>query len=109
MCTSVVEVVTVEGAGNSEIGWFPLSRAVVSYDHPHHALLDDAITIDFVSADLGPSARTAVEITLESARALLGALERAIAEADEGSRAGRAARSQKAEGRSQTRAVREPA
>ena len=89
MCTSVVEIVEVSGAGNSEIGWFPLSRAVVSYDHPHHALLDDAITIDFVNADLGPAARTAVEITLESARALVGALERAIAEADEGGRAGR--------------------
>jgi hypothetical protein len=96
MCTSIVEIVAVEGAGNSEIGWFPLRKAVVSYDHPHHALLEDAITIDFVNADLGPAARTAVEITLEAARELLGALERVIAEADEGGRAGRDAESRQA-------------
>jgi hypothetical protein len=88
MCTSVVEIVAVEGAGNSEIGWFPLTNAVVSYDHPHHAWLEDAITIDFVNAGRGPEARTAVEITLESAKALLGALERAIEAAEEGGRDG---------------------
>ena len=64
MCTSVVEIVECEGTGASESGWFPVTRAVVSYDHPHHALLEDAITIDFVNADLGPGARAAVEITL---------------------------------------------
>lgn len=83
MCTSVVEIVGVEGAGVSEGGWFPVTSAVVSYDHPHHALLEDAITIDFVNADLGPGARTAVEITLESARELASALARAIAAAEE--------------------------
>lgn len=83
MCTSVVEIVQVEGAGVSEIGWFPVTSAVVSYDHPHHALLEDAITIDFVNADLGPAARAAVEITLESAKGLVVALARAIEAAEE--------------------------
>ena len=83
MCTSVVEIVQVEGAGVSEIGWFPVTSAVVSYDHPHHALLEDAITIDFVNADLGPGARAAVEITLESAKELVVALARAIEAAEE--------------------------
>ena len=92
MCTSIVEIVEISGAGNSEIGWFPLRRAAVSYDHPHHALLDDAITIDLVNGDLGPAARTAVEITLESAKRLRDALDRVIAEAEEGGRAGRDAR-----------------
>jgi hypothetical protein len=83
MCTSVVEIARAEGAGKGEGGWFPLTSAVVSYDHPHHALLEDAITIDFVNADLGPGARVAVEITLESARALAAALARAIAGAED--------------------------
>ena len=112
MCTSVVEIVEVSGAGNSEIGWFPLSRAVVSYDHPHHALLDDAVTIDFVNADLGPAARTAVEITLESAKQLHAALERVIAEAEEGGRGGPGARpSRKSEvaSRKEGASAREPA
>ena len=83
MCTSVVEIVPAEGAGRGVDGWFPVTKAVVSYDHPHHALLDEAITIDFVNPDLGPGARAAVEITLESAKAFSAALTRAIAEAEE--------------------------
>lgn len=83
MCTSVVEIVPAEGAGKSENGWIDLTHAVVSYDHPHHALLEDAITIDFVNNHLGPDARVAVEITLESAKAFAAALARAIAGAEE--------------------------
>ena len=82
MCTSIVEIVRAEGSGKGEDGWFDLTTAVVSYDHPHHALLEEAITIDFVNSALGPGARVAVEITLESAKGLLAALARAIAAAD---------------------------
>jgi hypothetical protein len=83
MCTSVVEVVRAEGAGKGDGSWFAVTSAVVSYDHPHHALLEDAITIDFVNPELGPGARAAVEITLESAKAFAAALARAIAGAEE--------------------------
>ena len=83
MCTSVVEIVRAEGAGKGDGSWFPVTSAVVSYDHPHHALLEEAITIDFVNPTLGPGARAAVEITLESAKALAAALARAIAGAEE--------------------------
>jgi len=82
MCTSILEVVSVEGAGKGESGWFALTRAVVSYDHPHHALLEDAILLDFVNAAQGPSARVAVELALGSAKALSAALARAIAAAE---------------------------
>ena len=52
------------------------------HDHPHHALRE-AITIDFVNSALGPSARIAVELTLESAKELSAALARAIAAAED--------------------------
>ena len=77
-----MEIVGAEGAGKGGDGWFALTHSVVSYDHPHHALLEEAIVIDFVNRAQGPSARVAVELTLESARALSGALARAIAAAD---------------------------
>jgi hypothetical protein len=83
MCTSVVEIVPAQGAGKSENGWIDLTHAVVSYDHPHHALLEDAITIDFVNSDLGPEGRVAVEITLESAKLFAAALARAIEGAED--------------------------
>ena len=83
MCTSIVEIVPTSGAGKGAEGWFDLTHSVVSYDHPHHALLEEAITIDFVNSTLGPGSRVAVEITLESAKELLAALARAIDAAEE--------------------------
>jgi hypothetical protein len=82
MCTSIVEIVGADGAGQGSDGWFDLTHSVVSYDHPHHALLEEAITIDFMNAALGPGARVAVELTLEAAKELSGALVRAIAAAE---------------------------
>jgi hypothetical protein len=82
MCTSIVEIVSADGAGKSSDGWIGLTHAVVSYDHPHHALLEEAIAIDFVNMAMGPGARVAVELTLDSAKALSGALTRAIAAAE---------------------------
>jgi len=87
MCTSIVEITDAAGAGKGGDGWFELTRAVVSYDHPHHALLEEAISIDFVNPALGPRARAAVEITLQSAKDLAGALARAIAAAEAEKRA----------------------
>ena len=88
MCTSIVEIVDAAGAGKGSDGWFELTHSVVSYDHPHHALLEEAINIDFVNSALGPGARVAVELTLESAKELSSALAKAIAaaEIEEGNR-----------------------
>lgn len=82
MCTSIVEIVPADGAGKGGDGWFKLTHSVVSYDHPHHALLEEAITLDFVNSAMGPEARVAVELTLESAKALSQALVKAIEAAD---------------------------
>jgi hypothetical protein len=82
MCTSIVEIVEASGAGKTGDGWIDLTHAVVSYDHPHHALLEEAIAIDFVNTALAPGARVAVELTLESAKLLSAALARAIAAAE---------------------------
>src|SRR5215469_10873539 len=53
MCTSIVEISDCDGMGKGDAGeWFKLTHSVVSYDHPHHALLEEAITIDFVNRAL---------------------------------------------------------
>jgi Family of unknown function (DUF6295) len=82
MCTSIVEIVAAEGMAKREDAWFPLTHAVVAYDHARHALLADVITLDFINEALPPSARAGVELTLESAKALAAALAKAIAEAE---------------------------
>jgi hypothetical protein len=44
--------------------------------------LEEAITIDFVNRALEPGARVAVELTLDAAKALSAALQRAITQAE---------------------------
>ena len=82
MCTSIVEIAAAEGMAKREDEWFPLTHAVVAYDHARHALLGDVITLDFINAALPPAARAGVELTLELAKALHAALTKAIAEAE---------------------------
>lgn len=88
MCTSIVEIAGAQGAGRSMDGWFSLTHSVVAYDHPQHALLEEAVTIDFVNHAKGAGARAAVELTLDSAKALHAALAKVIeaAEIEEGMR-----------------------
>ncbi len=82
MCTSIVEIVPAEGMAKRGDGWFPLTQAVVAYDHARHAPLADVITLDFINTGLEVAARAGVELTLESAKGLRAALDRAIAAAD---------------------------
>jgi Family of unknown function (DUF6295) len=82
MCTSIIEVIAADGMAKRGDEWFSLTQAVVAYDHARHAPLADVITLDFINAGLEPGARAGVELTLESAKELRAALERAIAAAE---------------------------
>ena len=52
MCTSIIEIVRVEGMAKRGGGWFPLTDAVVAYDHARHAPAADVITLDFINTGL---------------------------------------------------------
>ena len=82
MCTSLIEIARAEGMAKRGDAWFPLSHAVVAYDHARHAPLGDVITLDFINAAFEPGARAGVELTLETAKELRAALDRAIAAAE---------------------------
>src|SRR5215207_940494 len=82
MCTSIVEIVRVYGMAKRANEWFPLTDAVVAYDHARHAPAADVITLDFINTGLEPGARAGIELTLNSAKELCAALGRAIASAD---------------------------
>jgi len=82
MCTSIVEIVPVEGMAKRGDEWFPLTLAVGAYDHARHAHAADVITLDFINTGLEPAARAGIEVTLESAKELRAALDRAIAAAE---------------------------
>ena len=82
MCTSIIEIARAEGMAKRGDQWFPLSRSVVAYDHARHAPLGDVITLDFFNTDLDAGARAGIELTLETAKELRAALDRAIAAAE---------------------------
>jgi Family of unknown function (DUF6295) len=75
----------VSGAGKGADGWFPVTRATVGYDHATHSGTAHALLLDFTNYALGVDARVALELDLESGRALLAQLQSAIdaAEASE--------------------------
>lgn len=83
MCTNIAERSATSGSGKGPHGWFTLGQVYLGYDHPVHAPLDHAVSIDFVNEDLGPGARVAVELTREAARDLAERLLATVALADE--------------------------
>ena len=78
MCTMIVEKAAMSGSGKGPKGWFELKEANVSFDHPFNAQLDHALNIDFVNHDLGLEKRVAVELSADSARRLIAAIEEAL-------------------------------
>lgn len=70
MCTTIAGKASIAGSGKGSNGWFALEQVYVGYDHPYHAQLEHALSIDFVNETSGPGARVAVELTRESAREL---------------------------------------
>jgi hypothetical protein len=74
MCTMIAQKVAVEGCGKGAAGWFAVSQANISYDHPFHAPLEHALNIDFVDPAQGPGARVAVELSADAARALVATI-----------------------------------
>jgi len=81
MCTYITETINIAGSGKGADGWFRLTDATVYFDHPVHALADHSLNIDFANPSRGPGARVAVELTAESARALVAAISATLASA----------------------------
>ena len=79
MCTYATERIELQGSAKGPGGWFRASSASVYYDHPVHAPAGHTLNIDVMSPGDGPSARVALELTADSARALAAAIEQALA------------------------------
>ena len=57
-------------------------HATVYLDHPYFTALDHTLNIDLVDESAGPAARVAVELSPDSARALIACIETALARAE---------------------------
>jgi hypothetical protein len=84
MCTYRTERIQVEGSGKGAHGWFQVTDASVYVDHPVHAPYAHTVNVDFLNPAQGPSARVALELTEQAARALVAAIQDALAAAPPG-------------------------
>jgi hypothetical protein len=82
MCSYIVEKTRVSGSAKGPNGWMRIDTANVYYDHPYHAPLDHALAIDFTCEADGGRERVAVELSRESALALMEAIKAALASGD---------------------------
>jgi hypothetical protein len=70
MCTTIGSATTIAGSGRGGSGWFRFDRVWLSYDHPFHAQVEHAVSVDFVDGSSPRGERVAVELTREAARRL---------------------------------------
>lgn len=82
MCSYIVETTPIAGSAKGAKGWMKVDTANVYFDHPYHAPLDHALSIDFVVAAGEPGDRVAVELSAESARSLVEKILAALASGD---------------------------
>jgi hypothetical protein len=83
VCTMIALKIPVTGGGKGAQGWFPVSEAIVGYDHTTFMKNEHALLLDFVNPDLEPSARVAVELDIASGKALIAQLQAAIEAAEQ--------------------------
>ncbi len=84
MCSYIVEKAAVFGSAKGSSGWMRIDTANIYFDHPYHAPLDHALSIDFVSEADGAGERVAVELSAASARELVKKIEAALASGEAG-------------------------
>ena len=83
MCSYIVEKTGVAGSAKGPSGWMRIDTANVYFDHPYHAPFDHALAIDFVCEADGARERVAVELSAESARALVTSILAALASGEQ--------------------------
>jgi Family of unknown function (DUF6295) len=82
MCTYATLNTDLDGSAKGpDSKWFHVSHGTVYFDHPVHAMAEHTLNIDFADPSRGPGQRVAVELTASSARALITAIEQALASA----------------------------
>ena len=79
MCSYIVRKAALTGSAKGPKGWMRIDTANVYFDHPYHAPLDHALGIDFINAADGGHERVAVELSAQSARALVEQILAALA------------------------------
>ncbi len=81
MCSHATERLEVRGSGKAAGTWAPVIGASVYVDHPYTTPLEHTLNIDLFSDSDGRSRPIALELSLESAQALVAAISSALQKA----------------------------
>ena len=79
MCSYIVEKTALVGSAKGRKGWMRIDTANVYFDHPYYSTLDHVLAIDFTNEGEGGRDRVAVELSADSARALVTRILAALA------------------------------
>ncbi|SEL48585.1 DUF6295 family protein [Streptacidiphilus jiangxiensis] len=80
MCTYTTVQARIDGSAKGPgVGFFHVGQATVYFDHPVHAMAEHTLNIDLADPDGDPARRVALELTAESARQLVDAIQQALA------------------------------
>jgi hypothetical protein len=79
MCSYIVEKAALVGSAKGRKGWMRIDTANVYFDHPYYSTLDHVLAIDFTNEGEGGRDRVAIELSAESARALVARILAALA------------------------------
>jgi hypothetical protein len=92
MCSYIVERTALVGSAKGRKGWMRIDTANVYFDHPYHSTLDH-VAVDFTNEGEGGRDRVAIELSADSARALVERILAALASGElaHGGSAGRPA------------------
>ena len=82
MCTYATQRIQVRGSAKAAGRWEPLVRASVYLDHPYATALDHTLNVDLFTDGEALSRHIALELSPRSARELIDAVSRALAEAE---------------------------
>ena len=83
MCTMVREKAEIWGSGKGPKEWLKLTRVNVSFEHPFNHQAEYALNLDFVNDGMELDSRVAVELSPDSARRLMEAIESALTRGEE--------------------------
>jgi hypothetical protein len=78
VCTYATERLAVRGSGKAAGEWSSLTSASVYVDHPYMTPLEHTLNIDLFEESALPARQIALELSLESAEALIAAISRAV-------------------------------
>ena len=79
MCTNIATTARVAGSAKTAAGWSAIDEATVAFDHATQLWTEHALRLDFAKEG---GDRVAVELDLDSGRALLRKLQEVIRAAD---------------------------